>query len=139
MSKKGVIFFKILISEFSEFFLKFILIFQEFLILFKKRAKGCYFSARIAELTWCTATRGKATRGHARPRGCLRDARVAPTWRKGVGMVVMLCSFKTNRKFTQKNCTEPCSLFCSFCVQKLKQLFAHFAHNSHNPNKICTV
>ena len=60
----------------------------------------------------------------------------------GVDMVVLLCSFKTNRKFAQKNHIGPCSLFCSFCVRKLEQLFAQFAqfaHNLHNPNKILTV
>ena len=56
-----------------------------------------------------------------------------------IDMVVMFCSFKTNRKFAQKNRTGPCSLFYSFCVRKLEQLFAQFAHNSHNPNKIRTV
>ena len=56
-----------------------------------------------------------------------------------VDMVVLFCSFKTNRKFAQKNRIWPCSLFCSFCVRKLEQLFAQFAHNSHNPNKIRTV
>ena len=54
-------------------------------------------------------------------------------------MVVLFCSFKTNRKFTQKNRTGPCSLFCSFCLQKLEHLFAQFAHNSHNLNKIRTL
>ena len=59
-----------------------------------------------------------------------------------VDMVVLFCSFKTNRKFAQKNRTGPCYLFCSFSVQKLEQLFAQFAqfaHNSHNPNKIHTL
>ena len=46
-----------------------------------------------------------------------------------LGMVVLLCSFKTNRKFAQKNCTWPCSLFYSFCVRKLEQIFAQFAQN----------
>ena len=53
-------------------------------------------------------------------------------------MVVLFCSFKTNKKFAQKNRTGPCSLLCSFYVRKLEQLFAQSEQNSHsiqNPNK----
>ena len=51
MSKKGVIFFKILIFEFSGFFLEFILIFTNLSPL-KNGKKGGLISTKPVELTW---------------------------------------------------------------------------------------
>ena len=82
MSKKGVIFSKILISEFSRFLLELILIFTN-LIPLKNSKKGVYFSTGPTELTWRgmgLAWMRHGTQGHvAEP----REPTQAPAWHGG--------------------------------------------------------
>ena len=70
MSQKGVVFFKILIYEFSGFFWNlfrfFLGIFSEFISL-KIAKRGCISPVGTTELMWRTAD---TWRGHASPHGC---------------------------------------------------------------------
>ena len=102
MSQKGVIFFKILIFEFSGFFwnlFRFVIEFLGVISLFKITKRGLFaHKTRRADVARC-GTRGGATRAHAdacmvrtcgarQTRGVATRAHantcVAPTWHEGL-------------------------------------------------------